>query len=81
MTVHAPLVEGKGFPVPLGIMSFDPNVVRRTHQYLAAQLATRLNVNASSDQYGIQEALEWENNVDLCKDVEIKVRDHSPEDG
>jgi len=81
VTVHAPLLEGKGFPVPLGILSFDPNVVRRTHQYLVAQLAIRLNVHASSDQYGIQEALEWENNVDLCKDGEKGVIRHSSEEG
>lgn len=60
VTVHAPLVEGRGFPIPVGILSFDPNVVRRTHRYLEAQLAARLSVHGANEQYGLREALHWE---------------------
>jgi hypothetical protein len=59
ITVHAPLLEGRGFPIPLGILSFDPKVVRRTHQYLETQLAALLKVHRSDEKYNLREALHW----------------------
>jgi hypothetical protein len=68
VTVHAPLVEGRGFPIPLGILSFDPKVVRRTHQYLETQLGALLKVHRSVEKYRLREALQWERQPELQSD-------------
>lgn len=35
VTVHAPIGGGRGLPVPLGVLSFDPRVVARAQAFLA----------------------------------------------
>lgn len=57
--VHAPITEGRGFPVPLGILSFDEAIVRRVHEYLAAQLPTHLTAYGSSNAVDLRSCLEW----------------------
>jgi hypothetical protein len=36
--VHAPIGEARGYPVPLGFVSFDEPVLRRTHEYLLERI-------------------------------------------
>ncbi len=68
VTVHAPLVEGRGFPIPLGILSFDTKVVRRAHQYLETQLGALLRVHRSDEKYRLREALQWKRQPELQSD-------------
>lgn len=56
---HAPVNTNRGYPVPLGIISFDPEVVRRSHRFIEAQLPRRLNVFGSSGLYDISNAISW----------------------
>lgn len=60
VSVHAPLVDGRSFPIPLGILSFDPSVVQRTHRYLESQLPSRLKMCGSAEFFEFREALMWE---------------------
>lgn len=59
VTVHAPVMEGRGFPVPLGVLSFDPAVVGRVHDYLKAQLPSRLNEHDGDVSRDIHGLLRW----------------------
>ena len=36
--VHAPIGVPRGYPVPLGFVSFDETVLRRTHEYLLERI-------------------------------------------
>ena len=36
--VHAPIGEPRGYPVPLGFVSFDESILRRTHEYLLERI-------------------------------------------
>jgi hypothetical protein len=40
--VHAPIGEPRGYPVPLGFVSFDETVLRRTHEYLLERIDAHL---------------------------------------
>lgn len=40
VSVHAPILEQLGLPVPLGIMSFDQRVVTRVQDYLSSRCST-----------------------------------------
>lgn len=53
VTVHAPIGIERGFPVPLGVLSFDPDVVGRAHQYLRTQLPQYLETSDSSEKHDI----------------------------
>lgn len=58
--VHAPLGAGLGFPVPLGVLSFDRAVVERTHRLLQNQLPPHLvfvGSNESLDLRGMLDGL------------------------
>lgn len=59
VTVHAPITENRGFPVPLGILSFDEAVVRRVHQYLATQLPSKVVKYGSVDDFALRDRLNW----------------------
>lgn len=59
VTVHAPITENRGFPVPLGILSFDETVVRRVHQYLAAQLPSKVNKYGMENGFALRDCLSW----------------------
>jgi hypothetical protein len=36
--VHAPIGAPRGYPVPLGFVSFDQSILRRTHEYLQERI-------------------------------------------
>jgi hypothetical protein len=38
--VHAPIGEPRGYPVPLGFVSFDESILRRTREYLLERIST-----------------------------------------
>jgi hypothetical protein len=57
--VHAPITEGRGFPIPLGVLSFDEAVVRRVHEYLASQLPPHLAQYGSTNAFALRDRLEW----------------------
>jgi hypothetical protein len=59
ITVHAPITEGRGFPVPLGILSFDETIVRRVHQYLLAQLPQKVTKHGMQDGFALRDSLDW----------------------
>lgn len=59
VTVHAPIGIGRGFPVPLGVLSFDPDVVGRAHQYLRTQLPQYLKTSDSSENFDIHLLTQW----------------------
>lgn len=59
VTVHAPISADHGFPVPLGLLSFDPDVVRRAHLYIESQLPQYLGAFDSRDKYDIHMITRW----------------------
>jgi hypothetical protein len=60
ITVHSPVTAGRGFPIPLGILSFDEAVVRRTHEYLLAQLPrTVKSFGKDQNEYKLHNCLNW----------------------
>jgi hypothetical protein len=59
ITVHAPITESRGFPVPLGILSFDEAIIRRVHQYLAAQLPQKVTKYGMEDGFALRNSLDW----------------------
>lgn len=59
VTVHSPITENRGFPVPLGILSFDEATVRRVHQYLAAQLPPTATRYGAADGFALRNCLDW----------------------
>ena len=60
VTVHAPIGIGRGFPVPLGLLSFEPDVVERAHQYLNTQLPQFLSESDSNDKFDVQSVIRWQ---------------------
>ena len=64
VVVHAPIGEGRGFPVPLGILSFDAAIVRRVHGYLTDQLPAEVTRYGSTDGFNVRACLEWDPDVD-----------------
>jgi len=63
LTVHSSITEAKGFPVPLGILSFDPAVVRRVHEYLLKQLPVRMQENGSVQPFDFAQLVHWKEAV------------------
>lgn len=59
VSVHVVLGDGRGFPVPLGIMSFDNKVVRRAHHYLEAQLPSHLMIQGANTHFDLRRVLDW----------------------
>lgn len=59
ITVHAPIGVGRGYPVPLGVLSFEPAVVRRAHDYLEAQLARYLEIPNTSEKIDVHTLMLW----------------------
>ena len=59
VTVHAPIGIGRGFPVPLGVLSFEPDVVERAHQYLRTQLPQYLETSDSSEKFDVHMLTRW----------------------
>lgn len=59
VTVHAPIGVGWGFPVPLGVLSFAPDVVKRAHEYLNTQLPQYVETSDSSDKFDVRALISW----------------------
>lgn len=59
VTVHAPLSIGRSFPIPLGVLSFEPDVVKRVHQYLKTQLPQYIEIANSNDKFDLHSTLRW----------------------
>lgn len=57
VTVHAPLSIRRGFPIPLGVLSFDPDVVKRAQQYLKTQLPQYIEIANSNDKFDLNSLL------------------------
>lgn len=57
--VHAPVGEGLGFPVPLGVLSFDRSVVEQTHRLLQNQLPASLAFVGSTGSLDLGSLLNW----------------------
>jgi hypothetical protein len=57
--VHAPVAEDRGFPIPLGILTFDAAVVRRVHRYLTDHLPAEVTRYGSTDGVQLRTLLEW----------------------
>lgn len=59
--VHAPLTEAVGYPVPLGVLTFDPTIVRRVEAYLVEQLPVELVRYGSTQGLNVRAILErWQ---------------------
>ena len=59
VTVHAPIDVGMGFPVPLGVLSFDPEIVKRTHIYLETQLPQYIAMTDSIQNFDVHAVTQW----------------------
>jgi hypothetical protein len=59
VVVHAPIGEDRGFPIPLGILSFDATIVRRVHRYLTDHLPAEVTKYGSTDGFNTRSCLEW----------------------
>ncbi|UXZ34909.1 hypothetical protein K6V71_02325 [Cupriavidus gilardii] len=58
VVVNAPIGLGRGFPVPLGVLSFEREVLRRVHEYLEGKLRPRtLDSDEKIDWHAL---LRWE---------------------
>lgn len=59
VVVHATVTEGPGFPVPLGVLSFDTQIIHRVHQYLIDHLPAEVARYGKSDGVQLRTMLEW----------------------
>lgn len=59
VVVHAPIGEGRGFPIPLGILSFDSAVIRRVHRFLSDQLPMEVTRYGSAGGFNVRNCLDW----------------------
>jgi hypothetical protein len=60
VVVHAPIGLERGFPVPLGILSFDPRVLETAREYLIDRLPQYLNIYESGNALDIHSLISWE---------------------
>jgi hypothetical protein len=68
VTVHTPIAPGRGFPVPLGVLSFEPDVVRRAHRYLEAQLPLNMPITGTNELCDMTAVIRWSNESDAGDD-------------
>ncbi|HET7562816.1 MAG TPA: hypothetical protein VFJ87_10620 [Rhodanobacteraceae bacterium] len=66
VVVHAPINDGRGFPIPLGILSFDAAIVRRVHRYLTDHLPADVTKYGSTGGFNIRSCLEWPQDTDAA---------------
>ena len=60
VVVHAPIGFERGFPIPLGILSFDPRVLETAREYLVDRLPQYLNRYESGNALDIHTLLNWD---------------------
>ncbi len=58
VVVNAPIGLGRGFPVPLGIISFEPDLLQRVHEFLEEKMRPRSA--GSGEQIDWCALLRWE---------------------
>lgn len=68
VTVHTPIGPERGFPVPLGVLSFEPDVVRRAHRYLEAQLPLNMPITGTNELCDMTAVIRWSNESDAGDD-------------
>jgi hypothetical protein len=49
VALHTPIGHEEGYPIPLGILSFDPKVITQVHNGLSAMLTTSYAVTKHCD--------------------------------
>lgn len=59
VVVHAPVTEDRGFPIPLGILTFDAPIVRRVHRYLTDNLPAEVTRYGTTDGVHLRTLLDW----------------------
>jgi hypothetical protein len=59
VTVHSVIGPGRGFPVPLGVLSFDQEVVKRAHEFLHTQLPRYVEMHGSKEQFDVHSITQW----------------------
>ena len=59
VVVHAPVTEDRGFPIPLGILTFDTQILRRVHQYLLDSLPAQVARYGTAVGVQVRPMLEW----------------------
>jgi hypothetical protein len=64
VVVHAPIGESRGFPIPLGILSFDAAIVRRVHLYLTDHLPAEVTRYGSTNGFDVRNCLSWPQDTD-----------------
>ncbi len=69
ITVHAPVGESRGFPIPLGVISFDQAVVQKVHDYLLLNLPSRIFKNLSEESIDIHGHLKWVKSAEQLGDL------------
>ena len=70
ITVNTSVPETRGYPVPLGFISFDPAVVRRVHQYLSENLPKTLSEFGGKRNVDISKLLSWPEIIESENDAE-----------
>ncbi len=64
VTVHSPIAPGRGFPIAVGVLSFEREVVDRAHRYLEAQLPRSMPISNTNEMYEIMDILRLKNTLD-----------------
>jgi hypothetical protein len=64
ITVHSPIAPGRGFPIAVGVLSFEREVVERAHRYLEVQLPRTMPISNTNELYEITTILQWKNELD-----------------
>lgn len=59
VVVHAPVTDDRGFPIPLGVLTFDTQILRRVHQYVLDSLPAQVARYGASDGVQLGTMLEW----------------------
>lgn len=66
VAVHSPILGSRGYPVPLGFVSFDSNVVRRVQRYLQVQMPASLGAHDGGGSYDLGSRLVWPDEGDAA---------------
>jgi hypothetical protein len=59
LVVHAPIGREDGFPIPLGLLSFDPKVIRRAHSYLCSNLPKHVDTTSPGGRFDLEGLVQW----------------------
>lgn len=73
---HSPVEAARGFPIPMGISSFEPAVVRRAHE-LATTLLSGHGVSIQHCSGGVEDAFADIDRALSCMPIEASRADES----